>query len=277
VLRRGSDRRKAPRKSNDSRPGEASNQKTRQESRTDPRRNGNGRKKPASADAPLETSETVGSEAGFVLYFEGARDREILACWARRVDHGLARAIEAHSVILGGRRPARAISDFRKRGGFDAGLKGLIVLDRDDHRDSHGDDHGDGKPSIHSESGNRPSLSEEAGLDVFVWSRRHIESYLLVPAALRRLVGLAPDDRRIERFVDEEEHGPEALHAKRLLGTGGSLTEVLGAELRAGEIARAMRRDEFHPDIFDLFGRIGHALGLSQSGPEVVVRVRSRS
>ena len=69
----------------------------------------------------------------FVLYVEGARDREILGVWARRVDTALMRCIEKNTVILGGRRPARAIADFQKRGGRAAGYSGLVVLDRDDY------------------------------------------------------------------------------------------------------------------------------------------------
>ena len=272
VLRRGSKQRKATRKpqvarrdespfdsghsassSSSSRDSSGNAPASRKSSRKNGK-NGNGQRKSASN----------GPTSAFVLYVEGARDREILACWARRIDHDLARAIERHAVILGGRRPARALSDFRKRGGAKAGLTGLVVLDRDDH-------------SAQTHAVDQRAISVESGLDVFVWGRRHIESYLLVPSALRRLVGLDSDDRRIERFVEDEEHGPEVLHAKRILGTGGSLAEVIGAELRAGEIARAMRREEFHQDIFDLFDRIGGAVGLSRRGPEVVVRVRSSS
>jgi hypothetical protein len=190
-----------------------------------------------------------------VLYVEGARDREILTHWARRVDADLARCVERHAVILGGRQPARAVTDFRKRGGAEAGFKGLVVLDRDHH-----DGEADG-----------PEL-DETGLEVFVWSLRHIESYLLVPETLRRLLRLEADDRRVERFVEEE--APESLHAKRILGSGGSLSLALGAELRAGEIARAMRHEELHSDIFVLFDRIGHAAGLTRAAPEVVVRSR---
>ncbi|MEE8165434.1 MAG: hypothetical protein V3T64_07695 [Myxococcota bacterium] len=207
---------------------------------------GRGRKKSASLE----------SSAPFVLYVEGARDRQILEYWARRVDPQLARLIEGHAVILGGRRPARAVSDFRKRGGSAAGLTGLVVLDRDDH-------------------GDVGVVVDEEALEIFIWSQRHIESYLLVPAVLRRLIGLDPEDKRIERFVEDEQNGHESLHAKRILGAGGSLSEVLGAQLRAEQIARAMRREDLHQDILDLFARIARAAGLSPSGPEVVVRSRS--
>ena len=203
-----------------------------------------------------EKSASLESLASFVLYVEGPRDRQILECWARRVDPQLARLIEGQAVILGGRRPARAVSDFRKRGGAAAGHTGLVVLDRDDH-------------------GDVGVVVDEEALEVFIWSQRHIESYLLVPAVLRRLVGLDPEDRRIERFVEDEQSGPESLHAKRILGAGGSLSVVLGAQLRAEQIARAMRREDLHQDILVLFERIARAAGLGPSGPEVVVRSRS--
>jgi hypothetical protein len=239
VLRRDSNQRKAPRKQG-----------------AESKKSGNGRNA-KKGSGPKRTGSN-GIRSPFVLYVEGARDREILACWARRIGHELSRVIEDHAFIMGGRRPARALSDFRKRGGLAAGLSGLVVLDRDDH----------------SERADQPAMPAEEGLDVFVWSRRHIESYLLVPAAIRRLVGLDPADRRIERFVEEEEHDADAIHAKRVLGTWGSLSEVIGVDLRAGEIARAMRREEFHPDIFALFDRIAFATGVSKTGPEIVVRTR---
>jgi hypothetical protein len=271
VLRRGSNQRKTTRKPREARRDESvsgsgysassSSSSSRDSAKKAPA-NRNLNRKNGKSGSGQRKSGSNGSSSAYVLYVEGPRDREILACWARRIDHDLARAIESHAVILGGRRPARALSDFRKRGGAKAGLTGLVVLDRDDH-------------SAQTHEIDQRAISEESGLEVFVWGRRHIESYLLVPEALRRLVGLDAEDRRIERFVEDEEHGPEVLHAKRILGTGGSLAEVVGTELRAGEIARAMRREEFHQDIFDLFDRIGGAIGLSSRGPEVVVRVRS--
>ncbi len=165
-------------------------------------------------------------------------------------------------MILGGRRPARAVADFEKRGGVSAGYSGIVVLDRDDHAHPAGD--GDGLA--------------DAGLEVFVWSLRHIESYLLVPAAIRRMLGMAADDRTVERFIetgrrDVVEASPNgSLHAKRILGAGGLLSEALGAELRAGDIARAMRADELHSDVHTLLDRIGTLAGRSIRGPEVVIR-----
>lgn len=205
-----------------------------------------------------------------MLYVEGARDREVLGCWARRAEPSLARCIERNTVILGGRRPARALADFRKRGGSGSGLRGLIVLDRDDHEDD----------VLEPEASD--ATRAESGLELFVWGLRHIESYLLVPSALRRILQISEDDPRIERVLADQASqgtaasGAGAIHAKRLLGAGGSLSEALGVELRAGEIARAMRREELHDDVHSLFAQIGRLSGLAPAGPEVVIRPAAR-
>ena len=120
--------------------------------------------------------------------------------------------------------------------------------------------------------------ANEAGLEVFVWGLRHIESYLLVPAALRRVLRVAKDDVRVERALADEVgreligSGADSLHAKRILGAGGSLSEALGTELRAGDIARAMRPEDLHDDIRTLLTRIGNLSGVIPKGPEVVIR-----
>lgn len=221
-------------------------------------------------DGPFGERADAARADRFVLYVEGPRDREILAGWARHVGPVFGRTLESSTVILGGRQPARAVDDFRRRGGASAGYSGLVVLDRDDHADR---PVGDGLL--------------EPGLELFVWSLRHIESYLLVPAAIRRVAPHAPDDRTLaawiagrsgdaERAEDGAGHraGP---HAKRMLGAGGALCESLGVELRAGEIARAMRRDELHADVHALFERVAALRGVkAATGPQVVVRSFAR-
>ena len=207
-----------------------------------------------------------------MLYVEGARDREILEGWARRVEPSLQRCIERSTVILGGRRPARAVEDFKRRGGRSNGWRGLVVLDRDHHA------HTGSAAALAAELG--LAVDELSGLELFVWSQRHIESYLLVPAAIQRVLGVAEDDPRVERAlavsrdegVRDETQAANGLHAKRVLGAGGSLSEALGRELRAGAIARAMRREDLHEDVYDLFARIGRLAGVGGRGPEIVVR-----
>jgi hypothetical protein len=284
----------------------------RRKARSGSRTRANGVRAHSKSEKSAPNRRNVGGLRGgnFLLYVEGARDREILECWARRVDPALAKCIESSTIILGGRRPARAFEDFQKRGGVSEGYSGLVVLDRDDH--AH--DGADAEGSL--------SVPTQVGLEVFVWSLRHIESYLLVPAAIRRMLRLAADDRSVERFIEQNAPGntrndvldcstngsmdhptgntsdnsrnsspnnspkkapqqstPEvvmrsgaSLHAKRILGAGGSLSKALGAELRAGDIARAMRLEDLHADIRLLLDRIGTLSGHSVKGPEVVIR-----
>lgn len=172
----------------------------------------------------------------------------------------MARCIVDRTVILGGRQPVRALEDFRKRGGHESGWRGLIVLDRDHHLE---DEVADSAPG---------DLAAEPGLELFVWGLRHIESYLLVPSAIRRLAAGFEGVDQLDALLAAELERDHSLHAKRFLGAGGSLSEALGVDLRAGEIARAMRADELHADVRTLLGRIGVLSGVALPQPEVVIR-----
>lgn len=189
----------------------------------------------------------------FTLYVEGPRDRGILRAWAYRLMPTQARRLFGDAVILGGRRPARAIDHFdaARRGGSG---RALCVLDRDD--------------------GAAPPTDAPEGLEFFTWSRRHIESYLLVPGAIRRAMGLREDDRRVEHVLAEhlgrggEESAWRTLDAKRLLGPKGALPRALGRALPLAQIARATREAELHPDVHALFGRLRRGLD-GQGGAHV--------
>ncbi len=178
------------------------------------------------------------------FYVEGPRDRDLLHAWAFRVSPSLADLVGEASVILGGRRPARALEHFRRLRATCSGAAALCVLDRD----------GDPTPRLPAES--------EPGLEFFTWSRRHIESYLLVPEAIRRALRLPPDDARIERLFQRHVPGPEDepalrdLDAKRLLGEGGPFARALGGAPAPGRIARAMVHREIHPEIHGLLARL---------------------
>ena len=224
------------------------------------RKNANVASRACAGGASEPDQSSRSREDRFILYVEGARDREVLAGWARHVAPVFGRTLERSTVILGGRQPARAVDDFRRRGGAAAGLSGLVVLDRDDH-------------PLDSPLGSPLAQGLEPGLELFIWSLRHIESYLLVPAAIRRVAPHAPDDRTLLAFIERHaaadprgESSPGRRvgpHAKRMLGAGGALGESLGVELRAGEIAKAMRRDELHADVHDLFARIAALRGVA--------------
>jgi hypothetical protein len=201
----------------------------------------------------------VSRSRGFVLYVEGPRDRDLLRTWAQRASPILARGIAECSVILGGRQPARAVAHFRELRGRGEAERGLCVLDRD------------------GGSGTLRLADEEPGLEFFTWRRRHIESYLLVPDAIRRSAR-APAELRVLRPLRELLPAPEDeaalvdFDAKRLLARHGPLDQLFGP-LPPSRIARAMRADELHADVRDLLDRVRAGLGL----PQGVLRVTLRS
>lgn len=205
----------------------------------------------------------------FLLYLEGPRDREILKNWCRRLAPALARAVDTSTVLLGGRQPLRAVA--HHRGLCDEGRvpRGICILDRD------------GLPETPSWSDDTP------GLEFFTWPRRHIESYLLVPAAILRGLPRRHDIPALERLVGEflPDAGDEAsfreLDAKHLLSARGPLGQVAGRDLRPGRIARNMTEAEMHPDVTSLLSRIREGCGLQPAkiqvvGPSVSARGHAR-
>lgn len=190
-----------------------------------------------------------------VVFVEGARDRDILEGWARRGAPRLAQAVRKAAVILGGKRPARARAHLARLRASHPGAAGICILDRDD-----------GTPQAVADAGE--------GLELFIWSRRHIESYLLVAGAIRRGLGRAPGGQRFERLLRASlPAGESALRdaaAKQLLSGNGPLARALGRPLPLGRIARAMRPSELHADVHALLARL-EAL-LSPAPPQILRR-----
>jgi hypothetical protein len=190
----------------------------------------------SSASAPRPTTR----EPRF-LYVEGPRDREIIEGWSQRVSRSLAECVRESTVILGGRQPARACEHLAEARAEHLTARGLCVLDRDrDH--------------------SLPDLPAEAGLELFVWSRRHIESYLLVPPALRRVLRDA-GPRAIRSLADglpepDDERGWRDLDAKRRLA-------ATGQRFPWGRVARSLRNDELHPDVRELLARLTALFGVA--------------
>lgn len=192
----------------------------------------------------------------FALYVEGPRDRDILRIFAAKQSPALARAMDSSMQILGGRRPARAVELFRRMGGEEgsatgeAPARGVCVLDRDESHEM------------------RDRKLCEPGLDFFIWGRRHIESYLLVPSAIRRCLGLSGDDSRVARLLgshlpDPEDEGAcRSIDAKRLLAPTGPIARTLGWGPRPRDVARHMSATELHPDVKRLLAHIHQALHL---------------
>ena len=184
----------------------------------------------------------------FLLFVEGARDRGILEGWSQRLFPSLTRRLAHASVIMGGRQPARAVEHFRRVTGEAGGARALCVLDRDDG------------------SAPSPFDANAPGFEFFTWSRRHIESYLLVPAAIRRALRLSAADARIDRALRDhlpasgDETAFRALDAKRLLGSNGVLPRALGCSIPLGQVARSTRAEELHADVHALFVRLNGEL-----------------
>ena len=217
--------------------------------------------------ARIESAGNSGSsreEPHFVLYVEGPRDRDILLIWARRLFPPLARKLEANVVILGGRQPARARAHFREFLAVHPSAQGMCVLDRDDG----------------AAQANSPDT--EAPLEFFTWSRRHIESYLLVREAILRCLRRKPGDTRVASLVERlipdscDEASLQQIDAKRLLSAKGPLAQELGRALDPGRIARAQRQSELHPDVVDLMNRVLSCAGLAAPPPQVVSKAFSR-
>ncbi len=201
---------------------------------------------------PLRATGGSGSGRSFILYMEGPADRGILRGWSYRLLPSDATSIFDTSVILGGRRPARALEHFRSLGGAESGARALCILDRDDGREDF--------------------EAQEPGLEFFTWSRRHIESYLLVPEAIRRAIGRRDEDGRLGRLMrrhlprQDDEEACRDVDAKRLLGPGGVLPRALGRPIALAHVARATRECELHEDVLGIFERLREAAGALRSG-----------
>ncbi len=197
-----------------------------------------------------------------LVFVEGPGDRAILEGWARSVSPRFERQVRAATRILGGRQPARARDQLRAAREADEKTRALCILDRDA----------------------APEEIPEAtpGLEVFTWGRRHIESYLLVPGAIRRALRRQDHDGDLVRFLRGEFPDPldeglhQSVHAKRLLGPRGPLAAALGRPVPVGRVARAMRPDEFHSDVHALLARLQDVLGTAHGAPLVTLRRRPR-
>ena len=108
------------------------------------------------------------------LYVEDRSDFQILAAWANVLEHPVRQWFSGLPAwnAMKGRKPKEARAHFFALRAVKTGLRGLIVLDRDNRDDTE-----------------RESANED--LPSFVWPRYEIESYLIHPTALLRHVETA--------------------------------------------------------------------------------------
>ena len=200
----------------------------------------------------------------FSIYLEGPRDRDLLRIWALRVSGDLAKAVESHSVLLGGRQPARAIDRHRRQCREYGTARALCVLDRD------------GLPEPAEAKSNEP------GLEFFTWPRRQIESYLLVPEAILRCLAQPDTTGVIEQWIRDlvpdagDEDAFRDMDAKRLLSERGPLRAgmkpAMLSSLEPSRIARRMRATELHDDVRALLARLQAGCGLLEPEFHVIRR-----
>ncbi len=201
---------------------------------------------------PRRMAQRLQPTLGGVLYVEGARDRDILEGWARSVSNELAQRLRMATIILGGRQPSRALAHATELRRREPELRALCVLDGD------GGDRSDAARDAEVLAGE---------LELFTWTRRHIESYLLVPSAISRMLRLPPHDLRLARLLRDhlpafgDEKSFRALDAKRLLGPTGPFARTFGRPLALGRIARGTAPADFHEDVSALLARLTAVLG----------------
>lgn len=176
-----------------------------------------------------------------LIYVEGARDQAVIHAWSRLLAPNLAKRISNSFVILGGRRPERAYEHFRLACADNAKVRALCVLDRD------------------TEAEVLRADARQEGLEFFTWGLRHIESYLLVPDAIRRTLRFSESDRRFVRAMRlhlaqvGDDEALRRLNAKRLLAHKGELATELGCDIPIECLARSLRVQELHNDVHSLF------------------------
>ena len=203
-----------------------------------------------------------------ILYVEGSSDIEILRLIAASMgkDDSLFDRIPYH--VLGGRDPKSAREHYLGVRSFRDDCAGICLLD----------------PDI-----DRPGLQEavrhhrEEGLEFFIWQRRHLESYMLVPEAIARAANMGAmfENQIIEAFRDFLAARPRAvlfpenvedyrkLHldwmetfdAKRWIFSpypkdGGFIHIHAGGNITPQHVAQCMTSDEVHEDVARFIERL---------------------
>ena len=195
-----------------------------------------------------------------ILFVEGPGDRAVIQGWARAVSPRFERTVRAATVILGGRQPARARVHLEQERKKTPELRGLCILDRD--------------ATMEDEAEPR----EVDGLEIRTWSRRHIESYLLDPEAIRKALRRRDHDGRLVRHLTELFPAPDdlaslrTLHAKTLLGPSGPIAAHIGRAVPLARVARAMRPEDHPAEVRQLLVRLAALLGQAPPAPVVTMR-----
>ena len=199
------------------------------------------------------TDVLLAREVGGVLYVESESDANILAVWARILDHPARRILKRPFVHwLRGRSLREAKAHFFAMQAVSPNMRALCLLDGDN-------------------SDEPDEETTAAGLVVLRWRRYEIENYLLQPKTIERYVGplLAAG------VVDAEfrKHVPPETD---LFGDHVALVRIKASEEflaplleRAGRgtpkrdlymLAAGMTEEEIHPEVHEKLDRISEVL-----------------
>ncbi len=218
-------------------------------------------------------SDLATASLRFALYVEGPRDRDVLRLFAKKLSPELARAMDSCVCILGGRQPDRATELFGRmveQAAEDDRIapRGMCLLDRDDPRPLGGGLGGG------FERAPKGAAAGAGDLEFVVWRRRQIESYLLVPRAIRQCMPERRNGSQIDRMLDswlpdpDNEPAFRSLDAKKVIGSRGPIADYLGRPLRAQEIVRNMTPLDIHTDVKEVLARVrDHLASPAQPGP----------
>lgn len=205
------------------------------------------------AMARLTTLDLLLAEQGrAVLYCEGQSDFAILEAWADALDHPAKRFFASpffHSNE--GRNPREARDHLFAIKAVVPDLRGLLILD------------GDNRATPDHEVGG-------VGLSIARWRRYEIENYLLVPAAIERLLIPDPPDlfsggeaRAAIEYLktqfpppffddplsDEYEIAVEVAASKRILPQMFAAAGRIMEKSDFFHVARVMKPEEIHPEV----------------------------